>query len=188
MNTRPPIMTFTPTASEPPRRPADFLQPLARRVDGKPMLGSSPQQETRRLTVARGITLKGEVVGCQRLTVEGSVEATLTDCQVLEVAEHGNFTGKATVEQADVRGRVDGELTVLGRLLVRATGRVCGKVRYQDLSIEQGGKLAGQVELLTGEPEAAEEEAAVRPVAAAPRFAIAASSEGGASGEDDNPR
>jgi cytoskeletal protein CcmA (bactofilin family) len=181
MNSRPPIMTFTPTASEPPRRPSDFLQPLARRVDQKPMLGSTPQQETRRLSVARGITLKGEVAGCQRLTVEGTVEATLTDCQVLDVAEHGTFSGKATVEQADVRGKIDGELTVLGRLVVRATGRVNGKIRYQDLSIEQGGKLAGQVELLDGKPgEAVESEAPLRAVAGQPRISLAASSEGGA--------
>ncbi len=181
MSTRPPIMTFTPTASEPPRRPADFLQPLARRVGEKPMLGSAAQRDDRRLTVARGITLKGEVAGCQRLTVEGSVEATLTDCQVLDVAENGSFSGKATVEQAEVRGRVDGELTVLGRLLVRATGRISGKVRYQDLSIEQGGRIAGQVELLPEESEAAAE---VAETSQRPRFALAATSDGGPASDD----
>ena len=184
-------MTFTPTASEPPRRPADFLQPLARRVGEKPMLGSAAQrEETRRLAVPRGITLKGEIVGCQRLTVEGCVEATLTDCQVLDVAEAGSFSGIATVEQAEVRGRVDGELTVLGRLLVRATGRIFGKVRYQDLSIEQGGKIAGQVELLADEAEPAAEEPAEAPGAAQrvqPRFALAASPYGGPSSHDRVP-
>jgi len=186
MNTRPPIMTFTPTASEPPRRPADFLQPLARRVDQKPMMGSAAlQQETRRLTVTRGITLRGEVAGCQRLTVEGQVEASLSDCQVLEVAEGGCFVGQATVEQADVRGRVEGELTVLGRLLVRATGRVSGRIRYQDLSIEQGGKLAGQIELLDAEAPVeaeapAEPDPAIRAVPPAPRFSLAAAGDGGA--------
>jgi cytoskeletal protein CcmA (bactofilin family) len=184
MNTRPPIMTFTPTGTEPPRRPADFLQPLARRVDQKPMAGSAPQQqEMRRLVVARGITVKGELAGCQRLTIEGKVEATLADCQVLEVAEHGCFSGIAVVEQADVRGRVDGEITVLNRLLVRGTGRVSGRIRYQDLSIEQGGKLAGQVELLESEAEPAAEGAA-EPAAPAvarapgPRFALAAADAG----------
>jgi len=193
MNTRPPIMTFTPTASEPPRRPADFLQPLARRVDQKPMIGSA-QQETRRLTVPRGITLKGAVAGCQRLTVEGQVEAALSDCLVLEIAENGCFIGQATVEQADVRGRIEGELTVLGRLQVRATGRVSGRIRYQDLSIEPGGKLAGQVELLEGEPEEAEEtasgEAALRAVpqpAGAPRFALA-TAEGAGPSDDGHTR
>lgn len=182
MNTRPPIMTFTPTGTEPPRRPADFLQPLARRVGEKPMMGSAPQQqEVRRLVVARGITVKGELAGCQRLTIEGRVEATLADCQVLEVAENGVFTGTATVEQADVRGRIEGELTVLNRLVVRATGRVSGRIRYQDLSIEQGGKLAGQIELLESEAEPEESEAAEAPapaapvsLAPAPRFSLAA--------------
>lgn len=188
MNTRPPIMTFTPTGSEPPRRPADFLQPLARRVGEKPMTGSAPQQqEMRRLVVARGITVKGELAGCQRLSIEGKVEATLADCQVLEVAEHGVFTGTAVVEQADVRGRIEGELTVLNRLLVRATGKVSGRIRYQDLSIEQGGKLSGQIELIEAEPaeESPAEAAApaVGPVASVssvapapaqtPRFALA---------------
>jgi cytoskeletal protein CcmA (bactofilin family) len=196
MNTRPPIMTFTPTGTEPPRRPADFLQPLARRVGEKPMTGSAPQQqEVRRLVVARGITVKGELAGCQRLTVEGRVEAALTDCQVLEVAENGVFSGTATVEQADVRGRVEGELTVLNRLLVRGSGRVSGRIRYQDLSIEQGGKLAGQVELLESGPEAVEDEAAEAPapvtaspvsLAPAPRFALAAADVGQPVGGEQN--
>jgi cytoskeletal protein CcmA (bactofilin family) len=181
MNTRPPIMTFTPTGTEPPRRPADFLQPLARRVGEKPMTGSAPQQqEVRRLVVARGITIRGELDGCQRLTVEGRVEAKLADCQVLEVAENGCFSGTATVEQADVRGRIEGELTVLSRLVVRASGRVSGHIRYQDLSIEQGGKLAGQIELLEGEAEPEQDEAPEAPdagavaLAPAPRFSLAA--------------
>jgi len=177
MNTRPPLPTLTPTGSEAPRRPADFLQPLARRVDQRPMTGQptaavpAAEKEQRRLTVARGITLTGAVKGCARLVVEGRVEAELEDCEALEVADHGFFRGEATVEQAEIRGNLSGQLTVRGRLVIRGSGRVTGHVRYQDLHIEPGGRLSGQIETL--EELGAGAEAAGE----TPRFVFAAAEE-----------
>ncbi len=148
MSTRPPIATLTPTGSEAPRRPADFLQPLARRVDQRPMTNQPQVQDTRKLTISRGIAITGLLKGCAKLVIEGQVEAELEDCQTLEIAEHGSFDGRADVESCEVKGLVEGDLTVRGRLVIRATGRVLGKVRYLDLHIEPGGKLAGQIEAL----------------------------------------
>ncbi len=181
MNTRPPIATATATGSETTRRPADFLQPLARRADQRPMTGQpgpATEKEPRRLVVAQGIALSGSIEGCQRLIIEGKVEATLESCDTLEIAERGVFEGLAEVMQAEVRGLVDGELTVRGRLVIRATGRVTGRIRYQDLHIEAGGKLAGQIEALEEEPEAppTEAEPAAERREEPPRFSIAASS------------
>jgi len=171
MTMRPPIATLTPTASEVPRRPADFLQPLARRVDQRPMTNQPQPQDARKLTVSRGITIVGELTGCAKLVVEGHVEAALHDCQTLEIAEHGSFDGTAEVESCEVKGTLEGELTVRGRLVIRAAGRVLGKVRYQDLHIEPGGKLSGQIETLDAPPEPR----AAEPAPAPPRFSLAQS-------------
>lgn len=168
MTMRPPIATLTPTPSEAPRRPADFLQPLARRVDQRPMTNQVQSQDQRKMTVARGITVSGELTGCAKLVVEGRVQAQLHDCQTLEIAEQGCFDGVAQVESCEVRGLVDGDLTVRGRLVIRASGRVTGKVRYADLHIEPGGKLAGQIETLEAPPEPRAE-----PAQSVPRFALA---------------
>ena len=128
-------------------------------MTGQP--SAATDKEPRRLTVARGISLNGAIAGCQRLVVEGSVEASLDSCETLEVAEQGSFLGTAEVEQAEVRGRIEGELTVRGRLVIRATGRVKGRIRYQDLHIEAGGKLHGQIETLEPEMEGEDEPPAV---------------------------
>ncbi len=82
-----------------------------------------------RMTVGPGIKLKGEVSDCDTLVVEGSVEATLTS-EVLEVAEGGTFSGTATVTDAEVHGRFEGELTVTGVLQIRSTGHVTGTIKY----------------------------------------------------------
>lgn len=97
-----------------------------------------------RMTVGPGIKLKGEVSDCDTLVVEGSVEATLTS-EVLEVAEGGTFSGTATVTDAEVHGRFEGELTVTGVLQIRSTGHVTGTIKYGRIEVESGGEIAGTI-------------------------------------------
>jgi cytoskeletal protein CcmA (bactofilin family) len=49
----------------------------------------------------------------------------------------------------------EGSLVVRGRLLIRATGRVRGDVRFGELEIERGGQLAGSVDLHAKGPQLA---------------------------------
>jgi cytoskeletal protein CcmA (bactofilin family) len=100
--------------------------------------------EAKLLIVSKGISLSGRIAACDRLVIHGSVQAVLEETHALEIAESGRFTeGRAEVEEAEIRGLYEGELTVRGRLLVRSTGWVRGIVRYGELQIELGGKLTG---------------------------------------------
>jgi len=103
----------------------------------------------KRLIVGEGIRLSGEISSCDRLVVEGSVEATLNDTLALEIAESGRFTGGCEVEEADISGKYDGDLTVRGRLFVRSTGRLTGTVQYGELELERGGQIAGNISVMT---------------------------------------
>ena len=110
-----------------------------------------PRPEPGRLTVGPGISLAGGITACDRLVVQGSVRVTLDRVRALEIAEGGRFTGgRAEVEEAEISGVYEGELTVRGLLLVRGTGRVSGTVRYGELELERGGRLSGSVEALEG--------------------------------------
>ena len=100
--------------------------------------------ETKRLTVGRGISLKGKISSCDRLVIEGNVEAELENCRTVEVSESGTFKGAAEIAGAEISGHYEGSLTVHDNLLVRATGRVSGTVRYGRLHIEDGGEINGE--------------------------------------------
>ncbi|MCS6779326.1 MAG: polymer-forming cytoskeletal protein [Geminicoccaceae bacterium] len=101
------------------------------------------------MIVGQGISLSGEITACDRLVVEGSVQVTLNETRAIEITETGRFTnGKAEVEEAEISGVYEGELTVRKRLLIRSTGRVQGTVRYGELEIERGGRLSGTVSML----------------------------------------
>jgi cytoskeletal protein CcmA (bactofilin family) len=111
-----------------------------------PAVVAVPATDTKRLIVGQGITLAGEITACDRLVVEGAVRVTLNKTRAIEISETGRFTeGKAAVEEADISGVYEGELTVRKRLLIRSTGRVSGTVRYGDIEIERGGRLSGAV-------------------------------------------
>jgi cytoskeletal protein CcmA (bactofilin family) len=103
----------------------------------------------KRLIVGQGISLSGEITACDRLVVDGSVQVTLNQTRAIEITPSGRFTnGKAEVEEAEISGVYEGELTVRRRLLIRGTGQVKGTVRYGELEIERGGKLSGSVAML----------------------------------------
>src|ERR1043165_5764105 len=112
---------------------------------------SAMEPEHKKLIVGRDISLNGEIRTCDTLVVEGRVEAVLQDCKNIEIMAPGEFKGAAEVDVADISGRFDGDLTARQRLIVRAGGKVLGKIRYGQLEIERGGVLSGEVEVL---PEA----------------------------------
>ena len=113
--------------------------------------------DLRRLIVGREISLSGDISSCDKLIVEGSVEANLQNCREVDISETGMFKGSATIDEIEVRGRFEGNLVARKRLLVRATGRVSGTIRYGQIEIERGGQIAGDVQAQSGEdpvPEA----------------------------------
>lgn len=104
--------------------------------------------ETKRLIVGRGISMDGKISSCDRLIVDGKVQAELEDCHTIEITENGNFKGAAEITSAEISGHYDGSLTVRESLLIRGTGRVSGTVRYGRLHIEDGGEINGDVKSL----------------------------------------
>ena len=98
-----------------------------------------------KLTVGPNIKLKGvEITDCDTLVVEGTVEATMNS-RVIQIAEQGAFKGSAEIEIAEIRGEFSGNLTVRNKLVIYATGKVSGTIRYGKLVVEEGGQLSGEI-------------------------------------------
>jgi len=111
----------------------------------------SPRSEERKeakLVVGPEIKIKGvEISDCDTLVVEGRIEATL-DSRVLEITQHGVFQGTIAVDQAEIHGRFEGELTLRKQLVIHATGKVSGKIRYAKIKVEEGAERWGGIPML----------------------------------------
>lgn len=119
----------------------NLINPGDRAEEGDPRR----PQDSKTLTVGRDIALKGDVVECESLIVEGQIDANLESARALEVARGGRFMGSAKVDTAVISGRFDGELDVAKALRITASGKVTGKVSYGRLEIETGGEVHGDV-------------------------------------------
>ena len=137
------------TGASPPAalRPAEIARP-ARDLHtpaARPSNISNP--EGKKLTVGREIQLSGNISACDKLVVEGRVEAELKDCRQIEIASTGTFKGSAAIDMAEISGNFEGTLTARDILIVRSTGRITGTVRFGKLEIERGGEVVGDIGL-----------------------------------------
>jgi len=108
-----------------------------------------------KLIVGPNIKLKGvEIEDCDTLVVEGRIEATMVS-RAIQIAERGSFQGKVDVDVAEVRGTFQGELTARKKLVIHASGRVAGKIRYGKILVQEGGEMSGDVAALNAQEQQA---------------------------------
>jgi cytoskeletal protein CcmA (bactofilin family) len=123
-----------------------------RRPTAKPPSSKPGDTQGSQLIVGPNIKLKGAgITDCDTLIVEGHVEAKM-ESRMMQIAQHGTFSGAAGIDVAEIHGGFSGDLTVRKCLTIHATGRVTGKIRYGKLVIEEGGELDGDIKKL-GEDE-----------------------------------
>jgi cytoskeletal protein CcmA (bactofilin family) len=151
-------ITAAQPVAEPAARansPATDIQPatMAQAAPVSTIPGGAGGTSEARLVVGPDVKLKGaEILDCDTLVVEGRVEATM-DSRVIHIAEHGSYTGKVSIDSAEIHGNFEGELTARLQLTIHATGRVSGKIRYGKLVIDEGGELCGDINSLKERPQ-----------------------------------
>ena len=136
------------TAQQPATGVTIPLPVETRRPVTKPPSGKLSETQNSQLVVGPNIKLKGaEISDCDTLIVEGHVEATM-ESRLMQIAQHGSFSGDARIEVAEISGGFSGELTARKCLTIHATGQVTGKIRYGNLVIEEGGEISGDIKKL----------------------------------------
>ncbi len=127
--------------------PAVPQHPARRVVRPGPVGRIAPgaDSEGKRLVVGRSLSLTGRIETCEELIVEGRVETDTQNCRALDVAQTGLFKGNADVETADIGGTFEGSLTA-EMLVVRATGRIRGRIVYGEIEVECGATVIGEMQ------------------------------------------
>ena len=124
-----------------PSEPVAVIPAQQPRPEPKPV----PAAESKaHLFAGPGVKLKGEIVGCDTLRIEGIVDGNATARQLI-LCPGGSFLGTAEIEEAEIEGNFDGTLNVRGRLVLRNNGRIAGTLSYGEIEIERGGEIAGQI-------------------------------------------
>ena len=163
-------VTPLPVTNPVPARP---FTPLTGRLSGIPGIGPRRPDmdaytgaESKTLVVGRDICLNGNNISCDRLVVEGNVDAEKVESRIIEISKDGHFKGTAVIENAEISGWFEGNLKVSKRLIIHAGGRVIGRIRYGQLEIEAGGEISGDIGLISPSEGQAEEPLPMEPMTA----------------------
>jgi cytoskeletal protein CcmA (bactofilin family) len=131
--------------ASPPPPPQRAFPPEPQKAELAPAPKPASETKGSKLIVGPDIKLKGaEITDCDTLVVEGRVEASM-DSRAIQIAQQGVFCGTVGIDVAEIHGRFEGELTARKQLVIHATGKVTGKIRYGKLTIEEGGELSGDI-------------------------------------------
>jgi cytoskeletal protein CcmA (bactofilin family) len=96
-----------------------------------------------------GVIFKGSITAPEKVVVHGSVEGEVVARELL-VGPTGTITGKVSVDQADIQGKVFERIEAKVCLSLRKTGRIEGTAVYGEIEIEKGGVLSGEVSTTKG--------------------------------------
>lgn len=124
-----------------------------RSVESKPEASSGEASSTTSI-LAPNVHFEGLLTGDGLVRLEGSYSGMIKNEGHLVIGQ--TAVVKANVEGNDVTvyGQVEGDVTAHGRLDLKATARVNGKVQAARLSVQEGALLVGKCDVVRT-PEAA---------------------------------
>ena len=123
-----------------------------------------PERETQQprvqATIGATIRIKGDVTGEENLTIDGTVEGTVTVKQhSLQIGKNGRLNADVYAKIIRIEGHVEGNLHAEEQVVIRTSGVVRGNIVSPRLTMEDGCSFKGSVDMesraerKTGEPE-----------------------------------
>jgi cytoskeletal protein CcmA (bactofilin family) len=94
--------------------------------------------------IGAGASLKGEISVPDTIVVDGEIEGQVT-ARIVVVGHTGVIRGNIVATEADVSGWISDHIDIKQLLVVRATGRVEGRVTYGEIELEKGAVVTGDL-------------------------------------------
>ncbi|NBO40667.1 MAG: polymer-forming cytoskeletal protein [Betaproteobacteria bacterium] len=103
---------------------------------------ANPADSLESVVIGDGVVVKGAFTVPSKAVINGVIEGDLTAEEVL-IGTTGRITGRVSAKLIDVRGQLHNTIVSEKSLIVRATGKIVGKVHYAEIEIEKGGEIEG---------------------------------------------
>lgn len=98
-------------------------------------------------TIGSETIVEGRIDGSEDLTVDGRVVGTINLSEILTVSTDGVVDGNVNARGVRVDGTVDGEITATEYIHLTASSRVRARLVAPIIRMDDGAKLAGEVEM-----------------------------------------
>jgi cytoskeletal protein CcmA (bactofilin family) len=102
--------------------------------------------------IGQSIKIKGTVSGDENLIVEGTIEGSVDlPKNDLTIGQSGNVTADLNANTVRVDGQVTGDISGAEKVVVSKTGKVRGNIVAPRVTLEDGAKFKGSIDMDPGE-------------------------------------
>jgi cytoskeletal protein CcmA (bactofilin family) len=134
----PPTPGSAPAPVPSPRRENETPTPRA----------SEPSTSGGRAVIGAATVVRGEISGEEDLLVEGRVEGKIALSQnAVTVGAKGQLAAEVHARIVMIDGEVDGDLTAEEQIVLRKSGRVQGDLTAPRVTIEDGARFKGSIDM-----------------------------------------
>lgn len=103
------------------------------------------------------ITIKGNISGEENLLIEGEVEGTVDlKGKDLTIGEAGRVRANVTAKVIKIEGEVHGDMSGKEKVVISKTGKVHGNITAPRVTLEDGAKFKGKIDMDPTEKTTAE--------------------------------
>jgi cytoskeletal protein CcmA (bactofilin family) len=106
--------------------------------------------------IGQTIKVKGSITGNENLTIEGTVDGSVDLPQHdLTIGESGQVSANVNAKTVKVDGQVTGDVVGSEKVIISKTGRVNGNLIAPRVTLEDGAKFKGSIDMDPGEDKSA---------------------------------
>jgi len=97
--------------------------------------------------IGKGLTLRGEIVCQENLTIEGTIEGIITTEQLMSVGRNGHVKAEIKAHNVRIEGLVQGSIQADGKVEILSGGSFSGNLSSNRLVIQEGAVLQAEVKM-----------------------------------------
>jgi cytoskeletal protein CcmA (bactofilin family) len=114
--------------------------------------GQSSQSPPRAI-IGAGVKMQGQIVSREDIVVDGLIEGSITagDHQVI-VSDSGVVKGDIHASVILVEGSVSGDISANQNVVIAASGNIIGNIESPRVTLEDGAKFKGSIEMDPDQP------------------------------------
>ena len=104
--------------------------------------------------IGKTITIKGDITGEENLVIEGKVDGSVQlKGNDLTVGQSGRVTANLKANVVRIDGEVNGDIVGVEKVVVTKTGKVRGNIVGPRVTLEDGAKFKGSIDMDPGNAE-----------------------------------
>ena len=98
--------------------------------------------------IGKTISIKGDITGEENLVIEGRVDGTVhLKSNDLTVGQSGRVNANLTANMVRIDGEVKGDIVGTEKVVITKTGRVQGNIVGPRVTLEDGAKFKGSIDM-----------------------------------------